>query len=349
MTVIVDTTPLHSGHKTRGIGRYTRNLVESISKTKSPLRIIMTSKVHAVESADLVHYPYFDLFHSHLPLIPPAPREIVTIHDLIPLRFKDSYRLGIRTGINLWLQLLLIRRVAAIITDSQHSKKDIAEFLHIHRNVFVIPLGVSEEFRVLPKDELLHVRHRYNLPQKYLLYVGDVNSSKNILILLRALAMIPSIPLVLVSSSLQQVEIPEVKAIHEAIRTYGLSDRVIELSQIPLDPPHDLAGIYGGATAYVHPSLYEGFGLPVLEAFACGTPVISSNAASLSELAGDAAVLVSPTVENLAESIRRVLSNQALRQELIHKGLRRARAFSWKNTATKTLSVYQRVIESKLS
>lgn len=344
MKIVIDTTPLHSAHKTRGIGRYTRKLVESLQSVSGDYLIIQTSKVESVDAPDLVHYPYFDLFQSHLPLFPQARKEIVTIHDLIPIRFKEAFRPGFRSGLNLWLQMKLVKRMSAILTDSTVSKNDIIEFLGIDRaKVFVIPLGVDEEFHPLSRSEVENVRRRYHLPRRYVLYVGDVNVNKNIPALLRALKKIP-ISLVMVSSSISNRSLPEVRLIEKIVEEDRLGKKVIMLDRIPSDPTRDLVALYCGATVYVQPSFYEGFGLPVLEAMACGTPVVSSNAASLPEVAGNAAVFVDPTPQSIQKGIRKILESSKLRLDLQKKGFERAKEMTWKKTARRTMSIYEDIL-----
>lgn len=341
MTIVIDATPLRSGHKTRGIGRYTQQLCLSLRRIKSPHQITVTSTTGSVDTPDLVHYPYFDLFQSHLPLFPQAPKEMVTIHDLIPLRFHKAFRPGIRSGINLWLQMQLVQRMSAIITDSSCSKNDITKFLRVDESkIFVIPLGVSEEFHPLSKELIGEARRQYQLPKDYLLYVGDVNTNKNIPSLIAALKGVP-LPLVLVSSSILQTSLPEVREIEKAIKDNGVENRIIRLDRVPLDPNLDLVAIYNGATVYVQPSIYEGFGLPVLEAMACGTPVVSSNATSLPEVSGGAAFLVDPTVISMRDGIQEVLGNSNLRANLRKKGLQRAKMMTWIKTAEATHRLYE--------
>lgn len=347
MTIVIDTIPLQSGHKARGVGRYTRQLATALKDLVGATshRILLTSNVGMVDAPDLVHYPYFDLFHSHLPWFPQAPQEVVTIHDLTPLRLSTSFRPGIRSGFNLWVQKKLVKRIGAIITDSENSKRDIVEFLHIPKHrIFVIPLGVEKEFHPLELGIVERVKKQYELPKKYVLYVGDINVNKNIPTLINAMKNI-SLPLVIVSASLLKRSLPEVKHIEQAIAESGLGGRIIRLSNVPLDPGIDLAAIYCGALVYVQPSIYEGFGLPILEAMACGVPVVSSKAGSLPEVVGDAGLLVDPSVSGIENGIQHLLQHQRLRVDLRRKGLQRAHAMTWEKTARSTLRVYETVLQ----
>lgn len=342
MTIVIDGSCLQTEYKGRGVGRYTRNLVAALKKLDTAHKFILTSRLESVKEADVVHYPYFDLFHRHLPFLPPAKKEVVTIHDLIPLRFPQSYRPGIRSGLNLWLQKNLIKRSAAVITDSAWSAKDIGEFFpKIKTKVSVVPLGVEEEFRVLPKTKVERIRVKYGLPQSYVLYVGDVTVNKNLPTLIEAIWGTNGINLVMVTKGMVKKDTPEVKAVLLAAERYGLGDRVYYLNNVQFDPGDDLVGIYNGARVYVQPSLYEGFGLPVLESLASGTPVVISDAASLPEVAGGAAFLAKPTAVSLRAAILKVLSDDKLRRELINKGLARAKEATWEKTAKETLKIYE--------
>jgi len=345
MTIVIDGSSLGTEYRRHGIGRYTRNLVEALKKLGTDHKIILTSRVEAVKEADLVHYPYFDLFHRHLPFLPPVKREVVTIHDLIPLRFPESYRVGIRSGFNFWLQKHLINRVRAVIADSGWSAQDIRQLLPaVGDKVSVVPLGVETEFRVLPKEKVDKIRSKYGLSERYILYVGDVTVNKNLPVLIEAVSGIADIGLVMVTKGMSGKYIPEVKAVVSAVDKFGVGNRIYYLDSVRFDPGDDLVGIYNGASVYAQPSLYEGFGLPVLEAMACGTPAVVTNVTSLPEVAGGAALLADPTVESFRLGVKKVLSDDKLRRELISKGKVRAAAATWEKTARETLRVYESLL-----
>ena len=345
MTIVIDTAPLLSGHKTRGIGRYTRSLTEALGRLETPYQFVMTSHVDAVDHPDVVHYPYFDLFHSHVPFFPPAPREVVTIHDLIPLRFKEAFKPGIRTGWNLWIQSRFVHRMAAVITDSEASKRDIQEFLGVPaRRIHVIPLGVEDTFLKASGKAVDEAKETYHLPGRYVLYVGDVNIHKNITALIEAVSGIEHVALVLVSQAFRNPTLSEVRIIHEAVKRHEMSDRTFFLDAVPMDPPDQLVAIYSGATIYVQPSLYEGFGLPVLEAMACGVPVVATNVASLPEVVGDAGILCGSTSVELRRAITSVLKDEKLQERLRKKGRARANHYTWERTARMTHAVYESVL-----
>lgn len=343
MKIVVDTSLLNSEHKTRGIGRYTRQLVENLRALGTNHKIVLTSQVELVKNPDVVHYPNFDLFRKSLPIFPLAPVEIITIHDLTPLRMKNFFKPGIKSGLALWIQSILVKRMKAVITDSEHSKSDIIEFLSISpEKINVIPLGVDKEFNPATIQKIKSVQRTYSLPDKYLLYVGDVNPNKNLPVLLKIVAKL-KVNLVIVSRAFEKELLPEIVNLRKMISELGINHLVKVLPSVQMDPIDDLVAIYSGAYVYVQPSLYEGFGLPILEAMACGVPVVSSNASSLPEVTGDAALLVKPTEIDLAEGIKKLLSDIGLRRKLIEKGLARAQKFDWAKTASLTLKVYETV------
>ena len=345
MKIVVDTSLLNSEHKTRGIGRYTRQLVDSLRALGTEHKIVLTSKVDLVKHPDIVHYPNFDLFRKSLPWFPPAPVEVITIHDLTPLRMKDFFRPGIRSGLALWIQSILVKRMKAVITDSEHSKSDIIEFLSISPDkIRIIPLGVDKEFKQTSPWKIKSVKQKYSLPEKYLLYVGDVNPNKNLPVLLNVVAKL-KINLVIVSRAFEKESLPEIISLRKIILDLGINNLVKVLPSVQMDPVDDLSAIYSGASVYIQPSLYEGFGLPILEAMACGVPVVSSNTSSLPEVTGDAALLVKPTEIGLAEGIKHILTNGVLRKKLIQKGFVRAEKFDWGKTASLTLKVYETVVK----
>lgn len=342
MKIVVDTSLLNSEHKTRGIGRYTRQLVESLRDLGTGNKIVLTSKVDLVKNPDIVHYPNFDLFRKSLPWFPPAPVEIITIHDLTPLRMRDFFRPGLRSGLALWMQSILVRRMKAVITDSEHSKSDIIEFLSIPpEKISVIPLGVDKGFKLMPIGKIKSVKKKYYLPEKYWLYVGDVNPNKNLPVLLKVIAKL-KINLVVVSRAFEKESLPEIVNLRKMILDLKIGNLVKILPSVQMDPVDDLAAIYSGAFSYIQPSLYEGFGLPILEAMACGTPVVSSNASSLPEVVGSAGLLVKPTESGLAEGIKKILSDGSLRQKIVQAGLERVQKFDWAKTALLTLKVYEK-------
>lgn len=344
MKIIIDAAPLKSGHKTRGIGQYTRCLVTALEKVKSDQRIILTSKINSISDVDLIHYSYFDLFHSKLPFYKPAPCEVITIHDLIPLKLPSYFRLGFRSRINLCYQKWKIKRIDAIITDSECSRRDIVSLLRISPNkVYVVYLGVDERFQPKSEKSMRLIRDKYKLPSEFLLYVGDINPNKNLACLVEAIGDLKNITLVIVSRALKDKSALEAKKLYSLIDKLNIESRIIILSDLAMDSTNELACLYSLATVYVQPSLYEGFGLPILEAMACGTPVVSSNMASLPEVVGEAGLLVEPTKSGLIFGIKKMLNSENIRRKYSDLGLARSKLFTWENTARQTLKIYEKV------
>lgn len=348
--VAFNSSPLSNAHKTRGVGSYTRSLLEKL-KVKDGLEVIEFSNISSVKGADLVHYPWYDLFFRTLTVnnIP----TIVTIHDVMPLVFPEQHPIGIKGRINFFLQRIALSRCKYIITISETSKKDIIKYLKISgEKIVVIPEAANEKFKVLSSSGKIRIKNKLRLPEKYILYVGDANFVKNLPVLISSFNELSKkneykdVNLVLVNGvflkKVDDIDHPELislKTVNKLISENKLKERVLRLGQVDLE---DLVGIYNLATVYVQPSLYEGFGLPILEAFACGCPVISSNAASLPEVGGDAAVYFDPrNVSQLTRILNDVLEDKSLQNKLSNIGLNQAKKFSWERVADETIKVYQ--------
>ena len=346
MKIAIDATPLETGHKRRGIGIYTRKLVEALKRVDKANEYILFSRGQKLPKVDLVHYPYFDLFFLTLPVKKPY-KTAITIHDLIPLVFPQFFPPGIRGKIKFQIQKFSTRNISGIITDSENSKKDIIRFLNFPVDkVNVVYLAANEIFRpILDKGFLAKVKRKYNLPEKFILYVGDVNLHKNLKRLFEAIAKV-DLPLVAVGEALTDDNLKETKQLLLEIERLGISKKVHRLGFVPEE---DLVGVYNLATLLVEPSLYEGFGLPVLEAMACGLPVACSNTSSLPEVGGQAPVYFNPGhVDDLASAILKIVewsqNDKSKYDELKFKGIEQAKKFSWEKTAKETIKVYQKVV-----
>jgi glycosyltransferase involved in cell wall biosynthesis len=230
-----------------------------------------------------------------------------------------------------------------ILTYSEHTKRDVVETLGVEaERIHVAPLAAHEQYRPdLDPERLREVLGRHGLGGRpYVIYAGLVGARKNLARLVEAFHILrqeaPSLGhrLVLAGGAFQMSE-----PIFEAIRALRMEGDVKWLGFVPFE---DLPYLLGGAELFAFPSLYEGFGLPPLEAMACGTPVVCSSASSLPEVVGDAGLLFDPyRVNEMAESMHRVLADGGLRAELGRKGLERARLFSWEKTARLTLAAYE--------
>jgi glycosyltransferase involved in cell wall biosynthesis len=345
MRVLIDTTPLENANAIRGVGRYTVELIGALRELTSEHEFLTSTDVRDTAS-DIVHYPFFDLFFSTLPLWLSRPT-IVTIHDVIPLIFSKHYPRGIRGNIKFFKQRLALRAVAHVITDSEISKRDIIEHLHIQsEKITVVPLAASQDIKKPPQAIIDSVRKQYELPKNYALYIGDINYNKNLPFLIGAMNKVEKLTLVLVGKNVRRTDIPEARALTRAIKGHGMEKRVRLIDTLGSESTQELCALYAGASMYIQPSLYEGFGLPVLEAMQCRTPVVSSLGGSLPEVAGDAAIYFHPhDEEECAQAIQKILRMPEKQlTHLIQKGVQRASEYSWQRTAKQTLAVYEKVV-----
>ncbi len=347
--VLIDTSPLASAHAIRGIGTYTRLLVENLQA----LAAIEVKKSTALDSnsnfkPDLTHYPYFDLFFSTLP-VKPLAKTVVTIHDLIPLRFPEHYPPGVKGSLRFKKQKLALKTVKAIITDSFASKQDIIDYLQVPaEKIHVVYLAGNPQVKHLTVNQVEPVLDKYHLPSDYLLYVGDINYNKNIPQLIKSLKYLPeTMHLVLLGKNFTKQDIPEWNWIESQIAMSEVEDRVHFLDQILGDADLELSAIYSSAQVYVQPSLFEGFGLPVLEAMQAKTPVVCAQNSSLIEVGGESVVFTKSEAESLAQGVKKVLAwTQQEKQERINQAYNWSQTFSWAKAAQETLKVYQQVVSS---
>jgi glycosyltransferase involved in cell wall biosynthesis len=289
------------------------------------------------EGADLFHAP-----HYVLPPLTPA-RSIVTIHDCIHLMFPQYLpnRLGYAYArAALWIAA---RKSDRILTVSEASKRDILRFLHVPpEKVAVIPNAIDERFWLEPSEEqIVRTRERYQLNDPFVLYVGNIKPHKNLERLIEAFHRLrdrgpDQLKLLIIGD-----EISQLQSLRRAVHRLMLHKHVRFLGFVPLET---LAVLYRLASVFVFPSLYEGFGLPPLEAMASGTPVVTSNVSSLPEVVGDAAVLVDPyDAGAIANGIVRVLGDAQLRADLRQRGLARAQAYSWERSVRRIHEIYHEV------
>jgi glycosyltransferase involved in cell wall biosynthesis len=290
---------------------------------------------------------HIDVFHgldqSGIPLWGKVGKSVVTIHDVIPLVLPWAFSRRHR-----WVLAAALGRIRKqaemVIVPSNAVAEDVVHYLHVERErITVIPMGCDPRFH--PNGEPARVaamRRRYDLPERYILFVGTLEPRKNVKTLLQAFAHViadkPQDGLQLVIAGGKgwggenYMAMADALRMHDSVRFTGF----IEDDHLP--------DLYRGALLFVYPSLYEGFGLPVLEAMACGVPVITSNCTALPEVTGDAALLVDPTrPEALAAAMLSLMNDGELRQVLRVKGLARAAAFTWDVVAQQTLAVYRAV------
>lgn len=301
-------------------------------------QILLPSGIKALKP-DLIHYPSFNI-----PVYNSGP-VVVTIHDLdyyvypeaCPNRLAHMYaRFMFKKSVN---------AASMIITVSEHSKKEIVRHLGVDpAKVRVIYHGVDEVYRpVKDPARLKEVSVRYGIKGDYVFYAGIHHPRKNLIRLVEAFSRLKGKKdlLLVIAGKID----PRRKELYSLPERLKVKEKVIFTGLVPEE---DLPSLYSMASVFVFPSLYEGFGLPPLEAMACGTPVISSNTTSLPEVVGDAGIMVDPEdVNSLSYSIEKVLSDPDLRSELKTKGLERVKQFNWRLTAEKTLAVYNEVMSGR--
>lgn len=289
--------------------------------------------------------PGAKLFHATEHLLLPLWHvpTVLTVHDLIFRKLPEHHKALNRWYLNATMPLTC-KRASHIIAISQATKHDIIEAYGIpDEKITVIYEAAAPSFTPQPPVRLEAVRAHYHLPDAYLLFVGTIEPRKNLTRLLHAweplYAQREAPPLVIVGKTGWLTG-----DFFAALEQSPAKDGVILPGYVA---EQDLPAVYGAATALVMPSLYEGFGLPPLEAMACGTPVLCSDSSSLPEVVGDAAVQFDPRDEHdMARAIRTVVADADLRQQLAQLGLAQAARFSWEKTAKQTLAVYRKLLEA---
>ena len=351
-----------------GIGRYVVNLVHGLLRAVPALSVTLLQPTVPMNPSTLPDLPRIScpvspfslsqqwvvprflrqthavLYHSPYYLMPyrPGLPTVLTIHDMIPLIHPEFFSLSERLLFR-GTHLLASKVAACIIAISEATKADLIRHIRVPpEKIVVIPLGVDGHFHPRGREEITQVRRKYGLRDNYLLYVGTNKPHKNLERLVDSIRHmedpLPShVKLVIAGPWDRRYD-----AAKKMTSVAGLKDRVQFVGRID---EADLPALYSGAMLFVFPSLREGFGLPVLEAMACGTPVVCSNGSALSEVAGEAALLINPEdTHHLSGAIGRVLRDENLRHELAERGLKRAKLFTWEKTAEKTLSLYHHVL-----
>jgi len=353
-----------------GIGTYTENVLKNLinidninnyhifwsgnnyeGMKKDNCKIVMTSKKHQrffedhyfpanllKEKVDIYHMPQNGIGYSQ----EISCKKIITIHDLIPYLMPETVGKGYLLKF-LKEMPIIIGDCDGIITVSEFSKRDILKFFPIDENkIFVTPLAADKKYTPLDKVHCKrHLKDVYNITDPFILYLGGFSERKNVATLLTAFS----------------------KIYKDLNRKYNLvivggykdsSQRLLKLTtELKIDsnviftgfvPEDHLPIFYNGCDTFVYPSLYEGFGLPPLEAMNCGAPVIASNLTSIPEVVGDGGILINPyDISEISMAIGNLLGNEKLREELSYKGLKRASEFSWQSTALNTLKAYESV------
>ena len=285
-----------------------------------------------------------DIFHSPDFVLPPVRRAktLVTVHDLSFIRYPQCADANLRAYLNKVVPRS-VHRADLVLADSQSTKDDLIELLGVEpARIEVVYPGVEQRFRPIEDQALLEgVRKLYNLPPRFVLGLGTLQPRKNFTQLIEAFAdsrfAICDLHLVIAGGKGWLYE-----GIFATVERLGLEDKVIFPGFVA---DEHLPALYNLADLFVFPSLYEGFGLPPLEAMSCGTPVITSDASSLPEVVGEAGPMVEATdVEALAKAMKQILEDSTLREGMVIKGLEQARQFTWEKAAAKLLSLYETLI-----
>jgi alpha-1,3-rhamnosyl/mannosyltransferase len=364
MRVAIDARKLHDF----GIGTYIRNLLRQLARTDQETEYVLFCRPDDVafaaslgpnfravversgpySVAEQVRLPLAvrrerpDVYHAPhyvLPALVNVP-SVVTIHDCIHLLFPEYLP---NRGAYVYARAMMgmaARRSYRVLTVSEASKRDLLRFFDISSHkVEVVPNAIEDLFwRDPPEAELARVRAEYQLNGRFILFVGNLKPHKNVGRLIDAFARLRQRGVGDVSLVVVGDDVSALPATQEAIRVHGLAGHVRSLGYVP-DPT--LAVLYRLASVFAFPSLYEGFGLPVAEAMACGTPVVASNVSSVPEVAADAALLVDPLdVEAIADGLARVLTDDSFANALRERGPARAKRFSWERSVRRVRQIY---------
>ncbi len=354
-----------------GIPVYVLNLVKEISKIDQentyflytnreiPFRLQLPDNFHVV----LVDKPYpklqmwyqlglplrirkdrLDLYHDTLFLLPffmGRVPGVVTIHDLSGLLMPDFHQR--KVSLTSKLIPLAVKKARRIIAVSRFTKEEVERLFPAARGkVRVVYNGVSPIFKPSPSLQVERVKEKYGIKGNYIMYLGTIEPRKNLKGLLKAFSMLRNkIPHLLVIVGMKGWKY---EGLFELLRELDIENRVFFTGFVPTE---DLPPLYSGADVFVYPSFYEGFGIPVLEAMACGTPVVASSTSSLPEVVGEAGILADPrSPSDIAMKIMRIIEEPELAERLSSLGLKRAGEFTWERTARETLKVYREVLDS---
>ncbi len=321
-----------------GVGTYTKNLAEKLSQTslemvyfysslrkpyKGPLKNVKSFKLpptlfevlfNRVRNISIERFlGPIDIFHSSDWVQPPSKaKKITTFHDVVPLKYPMWSHPKVISVHKKRLQLVE-QEIDLVIAVSKSTKSDLLEISKIpEEKIVVIYEGVSEKYKQRSEKEIEDFRKKYSLPDKFILAISGVGERRNL------------------------------ERVRDATKDFNL---VIAGESLPYLSEDELVLLYNAADVLLYPSFYEGFGLPILEAFACGLPVVTSNISSMPEIAGDGALLVNPkNLDEIKDSLKDIFNDKSLRNNLVQKGLKQVSKFTWDKCATETANAYKNIV-----
>jgi glycosyltransferase involved in cell wall biosynthesis len=324
-----------------GVARYTQNLAEEISKSKELETIFFYSSLRKPYKGRLKNVKKFrlpptlfevlfnklrnvpieqflgpiDIFHSSDWIQPPTKaKKVTTFHDVIPLKFPKWSHPKI-VEVHKRRLKIVEKEVDMVIAVSESTKKDLLEISNIpEKKIKVIYEGVGSQFKPQPEEEVENFRKKYNLPKEFVLALGGIGERKNL------------------------------ANVKKASKNYEL---VITGENFGPFSDQEMPLLYSASKVLLYPSLYEGFGLPILEAMACGTPVITSNNSSIPEIGKDAVVYAEPgDVQDIEDKLSKIFTDEEMKKNLSEKGIERAREFTWEKCALETVSIYKSLLNA---
>ena len=322
-----------------GVATYTTNLSQELSKVRDLEMVYFYSSLRKPYHGELKNVKKFrlppslfemlfnkwrniniehflgplDIFHSSDWIQPPSKaKKITTYHDVVPLKYPQWSHPKI-VSVHKDRLKIVEREIDCVIAVSESTKKDLIELTNIpEEKIEVVYEAAGENFKVESETKVEEFRKKYKLPQSFVLAIGGIGERRNL------------------------------KRVKEACQGYDL---MISGIDTPMLSDEEMPLLYCAASILLYPSLYEGFGLPILEAMSCGIPVITSDVSSMPEVGGDAAVYVDPhNVEDIKKKLKNVMEDEELRKELIDKGFTQAKKFSWEKTAKETADVYRKAV-----
>ena len=313
-----------------GHGRLLRRMLR---RGSSAWRLLMGfAQASRKDRLDVLHVTYNVPFFTRCPLV-------VSVHDISYVHYPEFFSKRDLRLLGTYVPYS-VKAARHVLTLSESAAEDIERVYGVPRSkISVVPLAARAPYSSMAEPtRVSYMREAYGLSEPYILAVGNLQPRKNLLRLVEAVAQLPAWASDLKLAVVGKAQWKE-SEIYRMVTELGLRDRVVFTGYVS---DEDLALLYHGSLALVYPSLYEGFGLPILEAMACGTPVICSNTSSMPEVAGDAAIMIDPlNVGELADAIGSVVESNSLREHLRHLGFARAASFSWLKTACQTLKVYE--------